>query len=60
MISTPAKKGKHRLSDSTKEKEATGKPAAQRLQMEIAPQIQQDSTTVFIVIVAMIYLLIQD
>lgn len=49
MISAPAKKGKHRLSDSTKEREATEKPAAQRLQMEIALQIQQDATTVFIV-----------
>lgn len=35
-------------------------PTAQNLQMEIAPQIQQDATTVFVVIVAVIYLLIQD
>lgn len=60
MITAPAERGKHRLSDSTKEREAMEIPAAQKLQMEIAPQTQQDGTTVFIVRVVVIYLFMQD
>lgn len=60
MINTPAERGKRRLSDSTMEREAMEIPTAQKLQMEIAPQIQQDVTIVFIVTVAVIYLFIQD
>lgn len=60
MINVPVERGKDRLSDSITERETMEIPTARKLQMGIAPQIQQDATTVFIVIVVMIYLFIQD
>lgn len=60
MKNAPTERGKHGLSDFTKEREAMEIPTAQKLQMEIAPQIQQDATTAFIVTVDMTYLFIQD
>lgn len=60
MINALAERGKHRFSNSTKERKAMEIPTVQKLQVEIAPQTQQDATTVFIVILVVIYLFIQD